>query len=77
MLGNIAGDTNRIQVLMNDTKSKTIQFMKIVWQFFWLEKPENIFCQENLFYVDAHTFIRMLTDTLIRLPQLPNFENMI
>ena len=44
MLGNIGGDTNRIQILLNDAKAKTLQFLKIVWQFLWEIKPEEIFC---------------------------------
>ena len=68
MFGNIGGDTNKIQVLLNETKSKTLQFLKIVWQFLWLVKPKDIYCADNPFVIDAHYFINILTETLIRLP---------
>ena len=42
-LGNVGGDTNRIQVLLNETKAKSLQFLKIVWQFLWTVKPVTIF----------------------------------
>ena len=77
ILGNLNGDTNRVQKLLNETKAKSLQFLKIVWQFLWEQRPEEIFNQENPFFNDAHFFIQMLTDTLIRLPQLDDFENLL
>ena len=73
----MGGDTNRIQVLLNETKAKSLQFLKIVWQFLWTVKPVTIFIAQNPFIADANYFLSTIMSTLINLAQYEKFTEVI
>jgi len=66
----MSGDTNKAKMLCNQVVSKALHFYKIIWQYLWLHKPEDVFSGENTFIVDAHFFFPQLFDTLTYLPHV-------
>lgn len=71
------GDTNKLRSLINQCASKALHFYKIVWQYLWQNKPEELFHGENPFIVDAHYFFHQLTDTLIYLPHVNDLDSVL
>lgn len=50
------GDTVKLRNLVNQVTCKALHFYKVVWQYLWLHKPDDLFDGENAFIVDAHYF---------------------
>ncbi len=57
--------------------SRALHFYKVIWQYLWLHKPENVFSGENAFIVDAHFFLPQLFDTLTFLPHVQDMESLL
>ena len=54
--------------MLNQVACKAMHFYKIIWQYLWMLKPEDLFDGENAFVVDGHFFFQQLLDTVIYLP---------
>jgi len=73
----IGGDTNKARVLTNQVVCKALHFFKVIWQFLWLHKPEELFGGENSFVVDAHYFFPQIVDTLTYLPHVRDMAQVL
>ena len=69
-LQGVNGDTNKLRQAANKVSAKAMHFYKVIWQYLWLHKPEDLFNGENAFIVDAHYFFPQLIDTLTYLPHV-------
>lgn len=70
----VQGDTNKLRLAVNQVAAKAMHFYKVIWQFLWVHKPEDLFNGENPFIVDAHYFFPQLVDTLTYLPHCNDLE---
>jgi len=50
--------------LLNECKANTLHFLKIMWQYLWEHKPQDVLGIENPFAVSAAMFGSFLIDTL-------------
>lgn len=71
----VSGDTRKARQLVNKIASKGLHFYKIVWQYLWLLRPEDLFNGANHFVVDAHYFFPQLIETLTYLPHVQSLES--
>ena len=57
-------------MLINESKEKALTFLKVIWQYLWQYKEPEVFNNENEFTQAAHFFLPILSETVIKLPQM-------
>ena len=54
-----------------------MHFYKVIWQYLWGHKPEDLFNGENAFIVDGHFFFPQIVETLKQPPHIADFEDVL
>ena len=54
-------------MLINDAKARTLQCLKILWNYIIKKKPKDIYSTTNFYVIAAQNFMHSIENTLILL----------
>ncbi|CDW80715.1 UNKNOWN [Stylonychia lemnae] len=71
-----SGDHN-LDLIINETKLKTLQCLKIIWNYLIKKKPKNLYSAINPYVQCAQQMVHVLANTLTSLAVNPNLESIL